>query len=206
MILEACVENINEAIAAERLGANRIELCDNLHVGGTTPSYGTIFMAKKTLLIPIMVLIRPRGGNFIYNSHEIEIMKKDIAVCRDIGVQGVVIGALRPDSTIDIDLMKELVALAHPLDVTFHKAIDETPNILRECGKLGSLGINRLLTSGGKPTALEGAGVINQMIAELRGSVDVIAAGKITRNNLDEIKKVIKGNEYHGRLIVGKLQ
>ena len=119
MILEACVENVNEAIAAEQHGAHRIELCDNLDVRGTTPSYGTIYIAKKVLKIPIMVLIRPRGGHFVYNSHEIEIMKKDIAVCREIGVQGIVIGAVRPHATIDIDLMEELIAFAHPLEVTY---------------------------------------------------------------------------------------
>jgi copper homeostasis protein len=205
MILEACVENLKEAIAAEQHGANRIELCDNLHVGGTTPSYGTIFIAKNTLLIPIMVLIRPRGGNFVYNYQEIEIMKKDIAVCRDIGVQGIVIGALRTDSTIDTELMKELVTLAFPMEITFHKAIDETSDILVECRKLASLGINRLLTSGAKPTALEGAGVIKQMIAELEGKVQIVAAGKITNENLGHIKTLIPTGEFHGRRIVGRL-
>jgi len=205
MILEACVENLKDAIAAEQQGANRIELCDNLNVGGTTPSYGTIYMAKKVLHIPIMVLIRPRSGNFIYNSQEIEIMKKDIAVCHEIGVQGVVIGALRADSTIDIDLIKELVEMANPMEITFHKAIDESNDILQECRKLGALGINRLLTSGGKPTAMEGAAVINQIIEELKSQVQVIAAGKVTRENLAQITNAIHANEFHGQRIVGEL-
>jgi copper homeostasis protein len=205
MILEACVENLKEAIAAEQQGANRIELCDNLHVGGTTPSYGTIFMAKKTLTIPIMVLVRPRGGNFVYNAWEVEIMKKDIGICKDIGVQGVVIGALRSDSTIDMDLMKELVALAHPFEITFHKAIDETADILHECGKLRDLGIHRILSSGGMPTALEGAEFINQMMDVLKDQVQVVAAGKITNENLGQIKTLIPTGEFHGRRIVGRL-
>ncbi len=205
MILEACVENLKEAITAQQRGANRIELCDNLYVGGTTPSYGTILMAKKNLDIPIMVLIRPRGGNFVYNSQEIEIMKKDIEVCREIGVHGVVFGALRDDSTIDSDLMKDLVALSYPLEITFHKAIDETEDIMDECRKLADLGIHRLLTSGGKPTAMDGAETINQMMEEFKAKVQVIAAGKITKKNLDHIRNVIHVDEFHGRQIVGKL-
>ena len=205
MILEACVESLNDAVAAERLGADRIELCDNLHVGGTTPSLGTIYVAKKLLRIPIMVLIRPRGGDFVYNSHEIEIMKRDIQLCRDIGVQGVVLGTLQMDSTVDTDLIQTFVELAKPLDITFHKAIDETRDILKESKKIADLGINRLLTSGGKSTAIAGANTINLLVEELKAKVSVIAAGKITNHNLDDIRKIINTTEFHGRLIVGNL-
>lgn len=205
MILEACVENLNEALTAEDLGADRVELCDNLHVGGTTPSYGTIYMTKKLLQIPIMVLVRPRGGNFVYSSREIEIMKKDMEVCKEIGVHGVVIGALREDSAVDVELMQELITLAGPMEVTFHKAIDETTDILEECKKLTALGIKRVLTSGGKPTAAEGADNINAMIRQLSGKVQVIAAGKITNDNLSQITNLIQAEEFHGRRIVGRL-
>ena len=132
MVIEECVENINEALRADSLGANRVELCENLKIGGTTPSAGTISVAKKVLNVPIMVLIRPRGGNFIYSNNEIEIMKHDIRVCREIGVHGVVIGALTKEHTIDVELVNELVDLAGPMEVTFNKAIDKTFNILEE--------------------------------------------------------------------------
>lgn len=206
MILEACVENISEALDAEKLGASRIELCDNLHVGGTTPSYGTITVALNKLKIPIMVLIRPRGGNFVYSEPEVEIMKKDIIACRDLGVKGVVIGALLPDQTIDTKLISELMLLAKPMEITFHKAIDDTADILSEIKKLKKLGVNRVLTSGGKKTAIDGADTINKMVDICQGKVGIVAAGKITYLNLELVRQLIRADEFHGKLIVGKLR
>jgi copper homeostasis protein len=205
MILEACVENISEALKAESLGAGRIELCDNLHVGGTTPSSGTIRMAKHHLSIPIIVLIRPRGGNFVYSPVEVEVMKKDIEVCKQIGVFGVAIGALKNDHSIDIELVKELIALARPLQITFHKAIDETGDILREFKKLQGLGIDSVLTSGGKETALVGEEVINSMVRLSKDKLNIIAAGKITKSNLTPHIERIQAKEFHGKFIVGDL-
>ncbi len=205
MILEACVENISEALTAEKLGASRIELCDNLHVGGTTPSYNTISVAINKLLIPVMVLIRPRGGNFVYSAPEVEIMKKDILACRDLGAKGVVLGALLADNSIDIELMKELIRLASPLEITFHKAIDKTDDILHEIKKLKTLGVHRVLTSGGKKTAIDGAETINMMVAECQGFVGIVAAGKITNINLEVVKQLVHTDQFHGKLIVGKL-
>ncbi len=205
MILEACVENISEAIKAESLGAGRIELCDNLHVGGTTPSSGTIRMAKHHLNIPIMVLIRPRGGNFVYTPVEIEVMKKDIELCKEIGVHGVALGALKADGTIDLELTKELIALAKPLQITFHKAIDETNDIIREFKKLQDLGIDNVLTSGGKETAIVGVDVINSMAQLSKAKLNIIAAGKITKSNLTSHIEQINAKEFHGKSIVGDL-
>ena len=205
MIREACVGNINEAIRAEALGADRIELCENLGVGGTTPSAGTIQLAKQHLQIPIMVLIRPRGGDFVYSSVETEVMKKDIELCKAFGVHGVVIGALNADHTIDIELTSELVRLAQPLKITFHKAMDETNSILREFEKLCELGIHRVLTSGGKGTALEGLEIINEMIRISNNRMKILAAGKITSSNLSEHHQLIRTDEFHGKLIVGNL-
>lgn len=205
MILEACVENISEAIRAETQGANRIELCDNLFVGGTTPSAGTIEIAKSHLSIPIMVLIRPRGGDFVYSPEEIEVMKKDIEICKKIGVKGIVIGALKEDKTIDMDLMLELIQLAKPLEITFHKAIDETLDIIAEFKKLLLLDVDRVLTSGGYETAIEGHEVINELIALSNDKLKVLAAGKIMNSNLKEIQDSINAQEFHGKLIVGPL-
>lgn len=205
MVIEACVENINEAMRAEALGADRIELCENLKVGGTTPSAGTIAIAKKTLNIPIMVLVRPRGGNFIYSKNEIDVIKHDINVCKEIGVQGVVIGTLTREHAIDLELIRELTALARPLEVTFHKAIDKTFNILEEFTKLLTTDVDRVLTSGGSKTAFDGRDIINEMVKLADGKVKVISAGKIYHSDLPELRKLIHGEEFHGKKIVGNL-
>lgn len=121
MIKEVCVESFSEALAAEKRGADRIELCDNLYLGGTTPSYGTIKMAMEKLTIPAFPIIRPRGGNFHYSKEEIEIMKDDIKVCKSLGAKGVVLGVLTADNKVDFETLKELVELASPMEVTFIK-------------------------------------------------------------------------------------
>ncbi len=205
MVIEACVENINEAMRAESLGADRIELCENLKVGGTTPSAGTIATAKQILNIPIMVLIRPRGGNFIYSKNEIDVIKHDIEVCKEIGVQGVVIGALTREHTVDLGLTRELIALAKPLEVTFHKAIDKTFNILEEFNNLLTTDVDRVLTSGGSKTAFDGRDIINEMVKLAEGKVKVISAGKIHYSDLPKLKKIIHAEEFHGKKIVGNL-
>ena len=205
MIIETCVENINQALRAESLGANRIELCENLRVGGTTPSAGTIAITKNILNIPVMVLIRPRGGNFIYSNNEIEVMKHDIEICKKIGVKGVVIGALTKEHSIDIDLVNALVGLAKPMEVTFHKAIDETSDILEEFKNLLKTDVDRVLTSGGVETAIEGSDIINEMVKISNRKVKVLSAGKIDRTNLSKLIKMIRSDEFHGKLIVGNL-
>ena len=205
MIIEACVENINEALRAESLGADRVELCDNLKIGGTTPSAGTIAMAKQLLKIPIMVLIRPRGGNFIYSSNEIEIMKHDIEICKEIGINGVVIGALTKEHTVDKELVNDLISIARPLEVTFNKAIDITFNILEEFKNLMQTDIDRVLTSGGAKTAADGKDIINEMVSISNGKVKVISAGKIHHSDLPILQELIHSDEFHGKKIVGNL-
>lgn len=205
MIIEACVENINEALRAESLGANRVELCENLKVGGTTPSAGTIAIVKKILKIPVMVLIRPRGGSFIYSSYEIEVMKHDIEICKKIGVVGVVIGALTKEHSIDIDLVNELIRLARPMDVTYNKSIDKTFNIIEEFKNLLKTDIDRVLTSGGAKTAFDGRSIINEMVEISNGKVKIISAGKVHQSDLPKLQKLITCNEFHGKKIVGNL-
>lgn len=121
-IFEACVGNYNEAILAAERGANRLELCDNLMEGGTTPSYGTIRKIVEDIDIPVMVIIRPRGGNFTYTKEELEIMKYDVKMCKELGVHGVVIGSVK-DSKVDKEIIEELVNLAKPMTITFHMAL-----------------------------------------------------------------------------------
>lgn len=202
MIREKCIGNFLEALEAQELGAERVELCDNLAEGGTTPSYGTIKMVVEKLNIPVFVIIRPRGGDFYYTPEEIEIMKEDIKICKELGVKGVVIGALNRDNTINYDVIKEMIDLAKPMSITFHKAIDELENPVTEVKKLANLGVNRILTSGTKETALEGQSILREMIKEAGEDIIIIVAGKVTKDNLNEISNLIPTKEYHGKKIV----
>lgn len=202
MIREKCIGSFLEALEAQELGAERVELCDNLAEGGTTPSYGTIKMVVEKLNIPAFVIIRPRGGDFYYTPEEIEIMKEDIKLCKELGVKGVVIGALNRDNTINYDVIKEMIDLAKPMSITFHKAIDELENPVTEVKKLANLGVNRILTSGTKETALEGKNILREMIKEAGEDIIIIVAGKVTKDNLNEISNLIPAKEYHGKKIV----
>lgn len=202
MIREKCIGSFLEALEAQELGAERVELCDNLSEGGTTPSYGTIKMVVEKLNIPAFVIIRPRGGDFYYTPEEIEIMKEDIKICKELGVKGVVIGALNRDNTINYDAIKDMIDLAKPMSITFHKAIDELENPVTEVKKLANLGVNRILTSGTKETALEGKNILREMIKEAGEDTIIIVAGKVTKDNLNEISNLIPAKEYHGKKIV----
>lgn len=202
MIKEACVESFKKALEAQSNGANRIELCENLAVGGTTPSYGTVKICLEKLNIPIFPMIRARGGNFVYSKDEIEIMKEDIKIFKELGVKGVVLGCLTSDNKIDLELTKELVDLAYPMEVTFHKAIDEILNPLDYIDDLVNIGIKRILTSGGEATALEGKDLINEMIKKSNGRLKIVVAGKVTKGNLNGLSNLISADEFHGKLIV----
>ena len=202
MIKEACVESFEKALEAQSNGANRIELCENLAVGGTTPSYGTVKICLEKLNIPIFPMIRARGGNFVYSKDEIEIMKEDIKIFKELGVKGVVLGCLTSDNKIDLELTKELVDLAYPMEVTFHKAIDEILNPLDYIDDLVNIGIKRILTSGGEATALEGKDLINEMIKKSNGRLKIVVAGKVTKENLNRLSNLISADEFHGKLIV----
>lgn len=202
MVKEACVGSYSEAVSAEKRGADRVELCDNLDVGGTTPSYGTIKTTVEKLKIPVFVMIRPRGGNFCYNKNEIEIMKKDIELCKALGVKGIVLGVLTKNDEIDYPLLKELIDLAAPMEVTFHKAIDDLENPVLEIKKLAEIGVKRILSSGTKAKALDGKDILNKMIAEANCDIIVIVAGGVTTDNFDEVSKEIVSTEYHGKKIV----
>ena len=202
MIKEACVESFEKAKEAQDKGANRIELCENLAVGGTTPSYGTVKVCLEKLNIPIFPMIRARGGNFVYSKDEIEIMKEDIKLFKELGVKGIVLGCLTSENKIDLELTRELVDLAYPMEVTFHKAIDEITNPLDYIDDLVNIGIKRILTSGGKATALEGKDLINEMIKKSNEKLKVVVAGKVTKENLNELSNLISANEFHGKLIV----
>lgn len=202
MIKEACVESLIDAIEAEKRGADRIELCDNLSQGGTTPSYGTIKLALSTLKIPVFPIIRPRGGDFYYTPAEIEVIKEDIKICKSLGVKGVVLGILTADKKIDFKTLAEFMELAKPMEVTFHKAIDELEDPTLVIDELINLGVKRILSSGTKPTALEGKDILNKMIEKAGDRLTIVVAGKVTKEILPEVSSLISAKEYHGKVIV----
>lgn len=202
MIKEACVESLIDALEAEKRGADRIELCDNLSQGGTTPSYGTIKIALSTLKIPVFPIIRPRGGDFYYTPDEIEVIKEDIKVCKSLGAKGVVLGLLTKDKKIDFEVLSQLVELAKPMEVTFHKAIDELEDPTLVIDELINIGVKRILSSGTKPTALEGKDMLNKMIEKAGDRLTIVVAGKVTKEILPEVSNLIPAKEYHGKVIV----
>ena len=202
LVKEVCVESFQEAISAVAAGATRIELCENLSYGGTTPSYGTIKQVINKLVVPVMVMIRPRGGDFYYTEDEFEIMRHDIKICYELGANGVVFGLLNQDNTIAIERTSELVCLARPMQVTFHKAIDLTADILNSVDQIKNIGIDRILTSGGKPTAIEGYETLQKMTKMAGNQINIIVAGKVTWENFEDIQKLFPSMELHGRRLV----
>ncbi len=205
IIIEACVGSLEQCVNAERQGANRLELCDLLDPDGTTPSEELMRTVKAAVNIPIRVIIRPRGGNFVYSHVEIEQMKESIRLARKIGMDGVVLGILTPGNRLDIEAMKPLINLAKPMNVVVHKAIDYTDDPLAEMIRLQEVaGVDGILTSGGEPTARQGAQTLQKMVASQK-QIRIIAAGKITNENLDEMVALIGASQYHGKRIVGSI-
>jgi copper homeostasis protein len=204
MIKEACVETFEEAVLAEKLGAGRIELCSDLANDGLTPSFEIMNQTISELKIPVMVMIRPRAGNFVHSTKEILQMKTDIDRAKKAGAFGVVLGLLTPENKIDVENTRILTEYAKPLPVTFHKAIDELENPVEGVKELAKIkNIKRILTSGGKPTALEGQQVIREMIKTAGDKIIILVAGKVVDSNVEEIQKLTGAKELHGRKIVG---
>jgi len=206
MIKEACVETFEEAVLAEKLGANRIELCSDLTNDGLTPSFELMQKACSMLKIPVMVMIRPRAGNFIYSEEEIIQMKSEIDQAKKAGAFGIVFGLRTPANKIDKKNTEILAEYAQPLPVTFHKAIDELENPVEGVSVLKEItGIKRILTSGGKPTAFEGQETIRKMIEVAGEKITILVAGKVLDSNVKVIQKLTGATELHGRRIVGEL-
>jgi copper homeostasis protein len=199
-LLEVCAGSIISAINAQKGGASRIELCDNLAEGGTTPSPGAIILAKKHLHIPVFVLIRPRSGDFLYSDIEFEQMKEEIFFCKERRAEGVVLGILKADGTVDLDRMAELVEMARPMQVTFHRAFDLTRDPFRAMEDIINLGIERILTSGQAAIAIEGAGLISELINKARNRIIIMPGGGITEHNVAELVKKTGAREVHASL------
>lgn len=202
IIKEACVGNYIEAKKAYEKGANRIELCDNLAEGGTTPSYGTVALAAENLDLDIFPIIRPRGGNFVFSEDEIKIMERDIDLLKTLNIDGVVIGALTENNEIDEEAIKRLIARAGDLNITFHMAFDEIKDKKSALDKLVELGINRILTKGGKNSALDNKDVLKELIDYAENRITILLGGKVTKDNYEELVKYTGAREVHGTKIV----
>ena len=185
--IEVCATSLDSAIAAEQGGAKRIELCDNLIEGGTTPSAGSIITARRNLKIEIYVLIRPRGGDFLYNDIEFELMKEDVIMAKKLKADGVVIGILNKDGFVDMKRTKELIKLARPMGVTFHRAFDMCADPFKTLEQLIELNVDRILTSGQKNTAIQGTELINELIKRADGRIEIMPGSGINFDNFSEI-------------------
>ncbi len=197
MILEIPVFDIQGAIDAENAGAHRIELCSSMSEGGITPSYGTILWAKQHLKIPIFVMIRPRGGDFEYSNEEIQIMKMDIEFCKNVVVDGVVFGILNSKNSVDTEKCKQLLEVAEGMQTTFHRAFDRSNYPFKALEDIISCGFDRILTSGQKDTALQGANLIAEIIKKADNKIIIMPGSGVDETNLSDLHKICGANEYH---------
>jgi len=196
VLIEACVDSVPSAMAAE---AGRVELCDNLIEGGTTPSAGAIAEAKARLRIPVFVMIRPRGGDFLYADVEYGIMRRDVAHARTLGADGVVLGPLHADGAVDVERTRALVEAARPLPVTFHRAFDVARDPEEALEALVGLGVDRVLTSGQQPTVTEGVELITHLVRRAGGRIGILPGCGIDETNVRELVARTGAREVHVR-------
>jgi len=197
MDLEVCIDSVESAIAAERGGAKRVELCCDLLEGGITPGAGLIASVRSHISIDLFVMIRPRGGDFFYTDLEYGVMREEIARARHLGVDGFVLGLLDQQGRVDVARTRRLVELAQPLPITFHRAVDMSPDLLASLEDIVATGASRILTSGGAPSALLGAAEIARMVQAARGRMAIMPGGGITPENLAAIADATGATEFH---------
>jgi copper homeostasis protein len=197
VLIEVCVESAASAVAAERGGAGRIELCGSLTEGGITPSAGLIELTRASVSLPLHVMIRPRGGDVCYDTSEFETMRRDIAHAQRLGANGVVFGILDLHGAVDVDRTRQLVELARPLAVTFHRAFDMTADLFRALKDLCSAGVGRLLTSGGEPTSLLGSKTIAQLVKKAEGRIVIMPGSGIKPENASALVHETGVTEIH---------
>lgn len=196
--IEICCGSIQSAANAKAGGAVRVELCQGLIEGGTTPSPAMIDHAVRELGLQVFVLVRPHGGDFCYNELEIKTMGADVEYCKQAGVAGIVVGFLHPDGTIDMELTRKFVELSAPLPVTFHRAFDRCLEPLKALEQIIDCGCARILTSGCKPTAIEGADMLQQLVKQADGRITILAGSGITPENAAALKQKTGVPEIHG--------
>jgi len=200
MELEICVDSVDSSVAAENGGAQRVELCSALIEGGLTPSMGMVRAVRARIGIGVYVMIRPRGGDFVYSDEELAVMRDDIALAKENGVDGVVFGLLTPDGKVDADRTRELIELARPMKVTFHRAIDMTRNIDIAMADIVATGADRVLTSGGLLTASLGSSCLARMVRKFGSQIGVMVCGSVRPENVEQIVQVTGASQFHAAL------
>ena len=199
-LIEIATSDFPSSYAAVQGGADRIELCDNLSEGGTTQSYGTIKLCREKLDVALFPIIRPRGGDFFYSNDEYEIMLSDVKLCKQLSCDGVVIGLLNPDGSIDVERSKQLVDLAYPMEVTFHRAFDRCRDPFEALEQLITLGFSRILTSGQQPTAPAGADLIAELVKKAEDRIIIMPGSGVRKENIAELAQKTGAVEFHSSL------
>jgi copper homeostasis protein len=203
IIKEVCVDSLDDAINAEKNGANRIELCGRLDLDGLTPSKDLIKSAFSILKIPIRVMIRPKHPSFVYSEDEISTMIDDIKFCKNIGLDGVVFGCLDEEYNFEMKQINRLSEVAKPLNVIIHKAIDSTSSVIESLSLISkNSNINGVLTSGGERFAINAVETLKKMLVLVPNRFEIIIAGGITFQNFDKLNDIVNGKFYHGKKII----
>lgn len=194
---EICANSAESCVAAQEGGAHRVELCAGMPEGGTTPSLGEIKLARKLIDIKLHVIIRPRGGDFLYSPLELDIMEEDILAAKEAGADGVVFGCLTPDGELDIPAMKRLMEASKGLSVTFHRAFDyvKSPEDVMET--LIEMGVNRILTSGQQPSAIKGAELLSALVKQAAGRIIIMPGCGVNESNISELASITGASEFH---------
>lgn len=195
--LEIACFNAKSALMASLAGADRIEICDNLHEGGTTPSYGTVKYLKEKIDTPIFTMIRAKGGDFLYRNEEFAIMKKDLLLMKELGCEGVVLGFLKQNGTVDKARTSQFVELAYPMEVTFHRAFDRAIDPLQALEDIIDCGCQRILTSGQKPTAVEGLPLLKELIIQADDRIIILPGSGVNSGNIKTIFEEARTVEFH---------
>lgn len=204
MILEVCAFNIQSCLVAQQAGAARVELCADPLEGGTTPSFGLIEYALEHATIPVFPMIRPRGGSYVFDKHEVSILQKDILKCRDMGCTGIATGGQTEGRLVDAELMKRIVDWAYPMAVTCHKVFDEAPDPFAALESLIAAGCSRVLTSGTARTATEGAAILARLVEQAAGRIVVMPGGSIRAANISALAVATGAAEYHSSGVLSR--
>jgi copper homeostasis protein len=206
IVLEICAYSIDDAVSAQAAGTDRVELCANRAEAGTTPARDDIGVARKKLNVKLYVMIRPRGGDFVYSEAEFAAMKRHIEICRTVGIDGVVLGILLPNGAIDKMRCSELLKLARPMEVTFHRAFDVAADPVQALEDIIEIGCQRILTSGQANSAMEGAEAIAKLVQQARERITIISGGGIRAENLAQLMRVTGAREFHTAAYTGEQQ
>ncbi len=199
--IEIACFNLESALIAQKAGADRVELCADMLVGGTTPAIEMIQQACENLTIAINVMIRPRGGNFVYSNSEFEQMKSEIEIIKKLGISGFVFGILNDDNTINIEQNKELVELAKPFSCTFHRAFDEVLDYEKALKNVIFCGFSTILTTGTFSNVMEGKEVLKQLVFQANNRIEIMPGGGLRSTNISELDKMVNANWYHSSAI-----